>query len=116
MQEINAILGKNGIDFFWKFWLPFGIPILLSFGSSLYGSTGVKKTSLRETIRYRNGQMRVKSDKEASEILKKTNFLDLLPNDESAIFEKARKGFDAKYGTKPSNEIFDDLMNEDKCN
>jgi hypothetical protein len=114
MQELNTILGKNGNNFFWKFWLPFGIPILLSLGSSLYGSKGVKNNKLDEAIRFRNGQMRVKSDKEASDILRKTNYLDLLQNDESVIFERARKGFDAKYGTKPTNEIFDDLMNEDK--
>lgn len=110
MQEINTILGKNGLDFFWKFWLPFAIPIFLSLGSTLYSSPGIKKQSLNEAIRFRNGQMKVKSDKEASEILERTNYLDMLQKSDSEVFEKARRGFDAKYRTKPANEIFNDMV------
>jgi hypothetical protein len=114
MSEINEIVGKSGSAFFWQFWLPFAIPIFMSLGSTLYRSDGVKKQSLNEAIRFRNGQMKVKSDKEASEILRKTNYLDMLQKNDSEVFDKARRGFDAKCRTKPANEIFNDIMNKDE--
>lgn len=52
------------------------------------------------------------SDKDASEILKKTTYLDMLQKNDSDVFEKARRGFDATYGASSPTKAFRDLMDD----
>lgn len=109
MSEIEHILGKSEKLFFFCFWLPFGVPLLLSLGS-IFGSPVGANSSHNDALNFRNGQMSISSDKEASEILKETSYLDMLNSNNSEVFEKAKRGFEAKYGAKPPTEVFNDMM------
>lgn len=110
ITEIQEILGNCETSFFLYFWVPFAVPIFLSLGACFASPVGSKSRSLDEAIRYRNGQMSVKPDKEAAEILGRTSYLDMLNSNDWNVFLAARQGFDARYGAKPPTEVFKDLM------
>lgn len=112
VSEIKVILGKNDATFFICFWLPFAVPMLLSLGAIFGSSAGPKGKSLEDAIKFRNGQMNVSADKEASEILRKTSYLDMLNSNDSDVFKKARRGFDATYGASSPTKAFRDLMDD----
>lgn len=112
VSEIKMFLGKNDTTFFICYWLPFAVPMLLSLGAIFGSSLGSKSKSLEDAIIFRNGQMSKSSDKDASEILKKTTYLDMLQKNDSDVFEKARRGFDATYGASSPTKAFRDLMDD----
>lgn len=114
VQEIKNIFNKNETAYFFGFTLPFSFPMFLSFLSAFaFDKMRSNETSLEQAIRFRNGQMRVKPPIEASKILRKTAYLDVLNSDESDVYESARRGYDASYSHKPPTEIFKDLMKDD---
>jgi len=64
-------------------------------------------SALDAAIAYRNGQMTVSTSKKAFEIYKDTAHLDVMStNKNSAIFEQAVRGFNAKHGNSTPQKIF----------
>lgn len=113
VQEIKALLGNDTTAYLFGFIQPFALPMFVAFISAFALSRQASgKSSLEQALRFRNGQMSVKPDKEASRILRKTSYLDMLNSDDSDVFESARRGFSAQYGNKPPTKVFKDLMDE----
>lgn len=111
--QIKAQFEGNYWGYFIGFILPFTLPTFIAFFSAFAETRDSSRNSLQEALRYRNGQMRIKPDKEASKILRRTAYLDMLQSGDSEVFEQARRGFNATYGNKPPTDIFKDLMDND---
>lgn len=112
VSEIKAMLSETAYLF--GFVMPFALPMFIAFISAFGLSKQASgRNSLEQAIKYRDGQMGVKPDVEASKILRKTAYLDMLNSHESEVFLSARRGFDAQYSTKSPTEVFKDLMNDD---
>jgi hypothetical protein len=90
VTEIKEYFGDDKWGYLFGFLLPLALPIFIAFIAMMaHGKNS--ETSLQQAIRFRNGQMRVKSPVEASKILRKTAFLDALNSEDSEVYEKARR-------------------------
>lgn len=97
-----------------KLWMFIGTPMFVSFVSLFVGAKVSNDIeALEKVIRFRNGQMGISSDKKASKILQKTSQLDVLStHDNSEMYEKAKRGFEARFGTSSPTTVFKKLMDE----
>jgi hypothetical protein len=112
VNEIKEYFGDNKWGYLFGFILPLALPMFIAFISAFAQGKGVE-SSLQQAMRFRNGQMRVKPPVEASKILRKTAFLDALNSEDSEVYEKARRGYDAQYGNSSPTKVYRDLMDDD---
>lgn len=97
-----------------KSWMIIGGPMFISFVALFVGGKGSKNvSSLDKVVQFRNGQMGISSDKKASEILQKTSELDAMQNNkDSEVYNKAKRGFEARFGTSSPATAFKELMDK----
>lgn len=113
VSEIKSDFGDNKWGYFFGFILPLALPMLIAFISMFSQGASSNGNSLQRAIQFRNSQMRNKTPIEASEVLKETSYLDALCKDDSDVFEKARRGFNAQYGNSPPTRVFEDIMDKE---
>lgn len=113
MGVVKDALDLSNINHAW-FNILIGFPYFISFYSMFAGantSTGGLTSSLDRAIDYRNGQMSVKSDKDAFELYKKTANLDVMKaNQGSHAYSKAIKGFNATSGNDSPQKVLKDYL------
>lgn len=112
--EIRLFLKESGTTMFWGFFVPFGVPTLLSLGA-MFGVTSPSAApnlnNINRAIQFRNGQMSVSTPQGAAEILEKTAHLDMIAaNSDQPVFNSALQGFDAKYGASSPTTVFNEMM------
>lgn len=108
----EKVVNEFGIN---SVWLVFGLglPYFISFFSmfAVTRKSSENTSSLDKAIEYRNGQMSVKTDKEAFEIYKKTTLLDVMKaNKDEYAYKQAIKGFNATSGNDTPQKVLRDYM------
>lgn len=111
ISEIKEYFGYDKWGYLFGFILPLALPMFIAFIAMMAQGKGAE-SSLQQAIRFRNGLMIVKPPVKASNILRKTAFLDALNSDDSEVYEKARRGYNAKYGNSSPTKVFNDLMDD----
>jgi hypothetical protein len=113
----NRDLEAIGFGLYYLFWIGLGFPFFWSFVSMFAGSEnlpGMADNSLKEAIRFRDGQMSISTPQKAFEIQKKTAVLDVLnENSNSHIHRKAMEGFRALHGDEPPQKTYKSLIEKD---
>ncbi|MBN9294988.1 MAG: hypothetical protein J0G96_13505 [Flavobacteriia bacterium] len=120
IEAVEESLGSDSFKYF-LFLLFIAFPMFWSFiccwsGAKMTSSQFSKNNTsvLDRAIDYRNGQIGVQTPKQAFETMKKTAVLDQMKaNEGSKAFDKAMQGFNAQYGNKPPQAIFEKLTGKD---